>query len=456
MKAINNSIERLSGTVEKFYYQSKRVIILAAVTILTVAPLSFLNQTASAAQVTHRSLTISSAVPGQTGVAYTFAFEPSTTSTIQSMFFQSCTTAVGACTAPTGINMQSGSVSLTGGGFAGTVSALGQNTTDSTPACNLTTNLCANWTDATNQTAGSSLQVFVTGVTNQAASTCSGNANCTFFVRMITYSDNAYTTQVDYGTVASSTSQTYTVNATVEEQLSFCVGSVNGASATVETVTYAVPTCSTLSGTSLSLGTLETGETSVSPIATGQPLNGDNNNGLIELNTNASNGTSISYNAIQQSGTNHDGALRVPGATCSAGNTYTDQCFNSIGSTAAYITAGTENFGMTTTGVNCANVPGGVYTCNATNHNLSANTQYDCNASDNATSFSSFDAGGTTSSATTCKYAWDETGTSEPFASATTVVAGEAMFVEFAATPEITTPTGAYTAEASFVAVPEY
>ena len=454
-KEYNSRLESLRGV----YFNFKRSLYLVGATLLIVGPLTFLNQTVSASQITNRSLSISSSVPAATSVTYIYSFEPATTGTIQSIFLQSCTTAVGACTAPSGINLQAGTMTMTSG-WAGSVTSLTKNTTNSTPACNVTTNMCYTWTDATNQTAGSALVATVTGETNPGTTGCTNTNpnNCTFFVRMTTYSDNALTTAVDSGTVAAAITQTYTVNATVQEQLSFCVGSVNGSSASVATVTYAMPNCTALTGTSLSLGTLSNGETNVSPVSAAQPYNGDLNNGVVELDTNAANGSSISYSAVQQSGTNHDGALRVSGATCAAGTSYTDQCINSIGSTAAAITAGTEDFGMAAMGINCYNVPGSAYTCNATSHNLTINSNYYCNATDAGTSFDSghFDTGGQTSSATLCNYAWDETGTSDSFATATNVVGGEAALVEFAATPEITTPTGAYTAQASFIATPTY
>ena len=409
-----------------------------------------LTQTVSAAQITSRSLTITSGIPSATSVTYTFNFTPGSAVAIASMTFQACTSAVGTCTGPTGINIKSGVASLTN--FEGTVTSLTQNTTTTTPVdCTQTYDLCLNWTDSTAQTL-TNHTVTVTGVVNPSTIG-------TFYVRLTTYS-GTYTTPVDTGNVASATTQTFTVNATVEEQLNFCVGAVNAASSAIESSTtgydYAIPTCTTMTGSSLSLGTLNSTYVSVSPVPTGQPYNGDQNNAVAELSTNASNGSTVSYNAVQQAGTNHQGALRVAGATCASGASNTDQCINSVGVTAATISAGTEDFGMAVTGVNCYNVPTTAYTCNGTTHNLTVATNYECNATDAATSFSSYDTGGAVTGTTTCSYAWDETGTSETVASSTGVVGGEALIVEFAATPSITTPTGSYTAEANFVATPTY
>lgn len=450
----------LFTTGYQLFNKTKRIIILAAVALLVAAPFAVLNQTASAEQVTNRSLSISNAVAGQTGVTYTFTFTPATSSPIQSMFLETCNTPVNTCNAPTGIDL-AGTPALTSG-FAGTPTDVTKDTTTSTPVdCTSSSNLCINWTDTTSQTTSTPLVVTVTGVTNQtSSSTCSSSANCTFFVRIFTYSDTGYTDGVDSGNVASSTTQPLSVNSIVQEELSFCVGTVNGASSTVEAYNYALPTCSTLSGSSLNLGTLSYADVSVSPVPTAQPTNGDLNNAVAELSTNAYNGTDISYVAIQQSGTNHQGAMRVPGATCASGSSFTDQCINSVGTTAAALTAGTEDFGMTIPGINCSNAPTITgYSCTRTAHNLVVNSQYDCNSADLTSSFSTTDAGGQTTGSTACDYAWDESGADDTIASSTApngVVPGEAMIVEFAATPEVTTPTGAYSAESNFIATPQY
>lgn len=447
----------------------KRIFILAIIATVILGPLSVLNQTASAAQVTSRSVNISNSVGGQTGVTYTFTFTPGTAGVIQSMFFQTCNTAVGTCVAPTGMNLSGGVASLTSG-WAGLTLPFTptQNTTLTSPACNVTTNLCLNWTDTTAQTTSTPLVIKVTGVTNQTgSSTCTGTGatNCTFFIRMTTYSDTAYTTAVDSGNVASATTQPLTVTSIIQEELTFCVGTVNGNSTTVETYNYALPNCSTLSGSSINLGTLSYADVSVSPVPTTQPDNGDLNNGVVELNTNAYNGTTISYTAIQQAGTNHQGAMRVPGATCATATSFTDQCINSD-LPAAAITAGTESFGMAVPGINCSNTPTITgYSCSATAHNLTVATNYQCAVADQppttgTASFTTYDTGGQSTGTTKCTYAWDEGPNTQPTVASSAapngVVPGEALIVEFAATPEVTTPTGTYSAIADFIATPVY
>lgn len=440
---------------------SRRILIVITAIIFSAVPVLLLNQTATAAQITNRSLKIGSGVPGAT-TTYTFGFKLATASTVQALSFQACTTPLGVCTAPTGLNIEGATAVPTLGGFTGTITSEAQTTASTTTpnytnaqACNLANMYCLTWADTTSQTAATPVTVtFTNDVVNPTSA-----GNNTFYVRIYDWAAASLTgTPLDNGNVASATTQTFTVNATIQEQLSFCVGAVSGSAA--ESVTGTIPSCSTMAGTSLNLGTLGSAYTSISPENVASS-NGDNNNGVAELNTNAANGATVSYNAIQQSGTNHQGALRVAGATCAAGGgVYTDQCINSAGYgtgppvTPVTLTAGTESFGMTIPGVNCSNVT--AYTCSATSHNLTVNSDYDCNATDLTTSFSSFDAGGQTSLTTTCAYAWDETGTSETVASSTSVVGGEALLLEFAATPEITTPTGTYTAQANYVATPTF
>src|SRR6185312_2312853 len=94
------------------------------------------------------------------------------------------------------------------------------------------------------------------------ATNCSGAANCTFFVRITTFSDTAYATKIDAGTVASSTTQAFTVNAAIQEVLSFCIG----ATAIDDADTTTPPLCSSITGTSLSLGVLDATHVNVSPV----------------------------------------------------------------------------------------------------------------------------------------------------------------------------------------------
>lgn len=428
------SIRRVLASLDRL------VSLLLAVVIMTGSGF-WLSGTVTAQQITNRSLAMNNAQAGQTAT-YVFTLTPASTTQIQSMKFQACTTPLGTCTVPSGIDISAGTLSTSG--FQGT-QAFTKDTT--TTGCTAASVLCIKRTsaDTTAQTL-TARTVTDTGVTNQDNTNCSAAANCTFFVRMTTYSDIAFTTKVDDGTVAGSTTQLFEVNATIQEALTFCIGST-----TINDATTPPPACNSISGTSLNLGTLQPTSISVSPVANAGTGKGDDNNAIAQLSTNAGNGTQIAYDAYQQAGTNHKGTLRVPGATCQAGLVNTDQCVDPVGTTQAQLTAGDENFGMTIAAVNCASTV--AYTCSfaAGTYNLQRNTNYDGTGSDTYPTDTDLVAGPTQAS-----YAWDDTGAMQTIASSTTVVDREALIIKFAATPNFTTPTGSYTALVDFIATPTY
>lgn len=413
------------------------VVGAAAVVVLASVLPFMLSQDVSAAQITSRSLAISSAVPSASGVQYTFTFTVASTSDVEGLKFQACTTAVGTCTGPTSLTFAAATFGTQSGWQGGTNFAVdGTGANDCTPAANI---LCANRTDATAQTVTSRSIRFDT-ITNPST------VNTAFFVRMTTYSTSTYTggSIVDTGTVASAVTQTLTINAAVAEILNFCVGST-----LVDDATTSVATdCTGVSGTSLNIGTLDTSATNVSPVNTN---GGDNRNGLAMLRTNAANGATVSYYAIQQSGTNHQGTLRISGASCNAGTVPTDQCINAQGTTQSTFVAGTEKFGMTVAGINCGSTASYTCTFSSGTYNLARDAAYDGNGA-NTYVTDSGSVGGTTNGG----YAWDETGTADLIASSTTVVDDETLILKFASTPQITTPFGSYAAQADFVAVATY
>jgi hypothetical protein len=356
---------------------------------------------------------------------YTFNFTVPTTGTvIKSFGAAACTTAVGTCTTPTGF------------------------TSASTVLSTQPTNLgdAAGWTIST-ATAGE-LRITKSGdvATPTGAQTVVINnvqnpttANTAFYMRMTTYSDAAWTTAVDTGTVAGAVTQTLTIGAQVAEILQFCVGST-----AIDDATSAIgATCG--AGTTVNIGTLDPSAVNISPVSAN---GGTNTNGLAILRTNAVNGSAVFYDALQDTGTTHPGALRIAGANCTT-NPYS--CINSIGGTQAKITAGTQNFGMTIAGTNCGTAST-YYTCvySSGSEHLVPSTNYVgktgayCSTNCNGTGENGF--------------AWVEAGTSTQIASAASnnTVADEALVLKFAATPTITTTFGVYTVKADFTAVPTY
>jgi hypothetical protein len=436
--------------------RSTSILLALFVVVGALAPL-LLSPQASAAQILNRSLSISSAVPGGTNVTYTVGdasngFKFGTSHIVKGMKFEVCSTAVGTCTHPTGFSWaSSGGYTLTNWQDATSFTKHTTNTHDC-DGTNVAT-LCISRSGAsTPENTSSNHRIVVTGVVNPNSTNCSSNPNCTFFVRMTSYTTATYVASgTDTGTVASSTVQTLTVNAAVAEVLNFCVGATTVDDATTTTGTD----CSTIGNTSLNIGTLDTSATNASPV-TGN--GGDSRNGVAMIRTNAASGATISYDAIQQSGTNHKGALRISGATCTAdanpSTDNTDQCINSQGPTQGAFNATTdttEKFGMTIAGVNCGSTT--AYSCafGSGTYHVTRAAAYDGTGGNTYPT----DAGAVVG-ATNAGYAWQEDGSIVQIASSSTVVDDEALILKFASHPMITTPFGLYAAQADFIAVPTY
>jgi hypothetical protein len=287
----------------------------------------------------------------------------------------------------------------------------------------------------------------ITGVTNP-----SGLG--TFYARILTYDATAGTTgytdatpgtHLDDGGVALSTAKQLTVNARVQEQLEFCVGSVNS---TVNSNATAPASCSDAiftGGTNdntVDLGVVDSNAPSVSPVAAAN--GGDDQNGAVMIRTNAVNGAVVTYFAEQNNGS---GALKVAGAACSAPST-TDQCFNSADGNGAagaqeadFATSATgEKFGMTAGKV--------LRPTGSTTTNLTRSTDYD----GNGTATASACVPATVDSAS-C-FTWDDTGGASPvtLANSSTVLDYEMLILNFAARAAATTPTGSYTVTSTYIA----
>lgn len=427
-----------------------RFVLLFTSFVLAISwmlPFLFPAQAEALGQLTSRSLTLSSGVPSATGVTYSYAFTTATAGSIQSIKFIACTSAfqtyqrgssnaTTGCTGPTGQNINQGTQQ---GSNTFTNTTAFTRVTSTTGNCAPGNNvLCIQRTQAASETAAAKTIAWNT-------QTNPSTTNTAFYIGVYTYSDTSFATPVDSGTVASAVVQTLTVNAQVAESLQFCVGST-----TVNDDTTPVASdCSGVTGTSLNLGTLDSSQVNISPWSTD---GGDSNNGVAMIRTNAANGATVSYDAVQaSSGTNHLGTLRLSGANCNAGTVSTDGCINAAGTTQTPFNAGQENFGMTIAGVNCGGNGGFSYSCVYTSgtNNLQQSAQYV--GGTNSTTFGASAAKG---------FAWDESGSATTIASSTSSsikqIDDEALILVFAATPAITTPFGAYSVQADFVAVPGY
>ncbi|RWZ78218.1 MAG: hypothetical protein EOT05_00405 [Candidatus Microsaccharimonas sossegonensis] len=288
---------RLLTKIKKLHFQ---LFAFFAICVVTFASFSSL---ASAAQVTNRTLTIGSSV-ASASTSYAFTFTAPSVTIIKSASFTACTTASGACTTPSGFSVSSATLASQPSGFgSGTGWTVNTATAGSLRIVN-----------SSNATAPSGSQsVTFNSVTNQSA------ANATFFVRITTYSDAAWTTAIDTGTVAASTAGQITVTASVDETVTF-----------------------TLGGATVPLGTLTTSGTG-------------SGTSSMTASTNANSGYSITVNGTTlTSGSNTIAALTSP--TASTVNT-AQFGINLVANTAPSVGTGVSGTGSGTaaTGYNTAN-----------------------------------------------------------------------------------------------------
>jgi hypothetical protein len=467
----------LKGKIYRLY-ATVAIVILAS---SSLAPFMLSREALAYGQITNRSLFISSGVPGQANVSYKFSFALATGVQVEGLKFIACTTAIstypgltGGCTPPSGFSAVGGGFSAvtygtqTGwaGGTAFAVDATGAN--DCVPSGSNHNIICANRTDTTSETTGSgNIHTITFSTIKNPTST-----NTAFYVGIYTYSDTTYTSgnQKDFGATASAVVQTLETDAFVAEVLQFCVGSTTVDGVDTPVTDLIATDCAggqgtPISGTALNIGTLDTSTVNVSPVSTN---GGDGKNGVAMVRSNAGNGVVVDYDAVQQSGTNHLGTLRISGASCDgsgapsggwnpATNDFVDGCINGAGTTQAAFTAGTEGFGMTVAGVNSLGTSS--YSCQYGDAAESVAAGNTCHL-EPVSGYLGSGGSGTEIYGTTNGFAWDETGAATTIASSASSsvkqVDDEALVLKFAATPSITTPFGRYAAQTDFIAVPTY
>lgn len=214
---------------------AKRASTICFISIIALLLSVVLPTIVSAAQITNRKFTLGSSAP-DASTTYTFSSNALPTATaVKSVAAQACTTASGACSAPSGFSGTSSSLSSQPSGLG---SASGW--TNDSNAGNLRIK------HTTNVTAPSGVvSIPWGGVVNPNAT------NTTYYLRITTYSDDAYTTPIDSGATAVSTATQINLTATLDESLVFCVGtSITGQN------------CATVSGNSVDFGALSSTATS--------------------------------------------------------------------------------------------------------------------------------------------------------------------------------------------------
>ncbi len=263
---------------------------------LSVAVLaaSIIPSSVTAAQITARKLTLSTSSPAASAATTTYTFNftvPTTGTPIKSFDVQVCDLAAGTCNIPTGFSISSATLASQPTGFG---AASGWTVSTATAGRLRILN-------ASNATNPSGSQQVVFGNVQNPTTT-----NKTFYGRMTTYSDSAWTTGLDTGTIAASTATQIILTGTMPESLIFCTG------ATIST-TGGVPDCATATAGSVSFDRL------FSPTDTAVALS------QMAASTNAASGYNITVN----------------GATLtSGGNTVTAMSASGVG------VRGTSQFGM--------------------------------------------------------------------------------------------------------------
>ncbi len=434
----------------------KRVnaLILAAVLLVaSLLPVLMPLDKAYAEQITERKITMSSSKLGQTAVTYAASFKATQATIIRGMTVEicqnspligdTCTTTNGVTATPT-----AGTLTFTNSGGSGDLTFDAHASSTSVGRYVLT--------DSDGATGGDGFTPSIANaITFSFTATNPTVTAGTFYARILTYgvaanasgsTTTAPGTYLDYGGIALSTTNSLTVSAVVQEVLQFCVGGTtnNDATTSIAATCAASFTGSGTCGNTVNLGVLDSGAINISPVSASAPTNGNACNGAAMVRTNAANGVNIAYYAEQDAGTNKKGALRVPGIACSVGADNTDRCIESAGVTQSVFTAGTEEFGMTIASINCGSTS--AYSCSfaSSTNKVSRNAQYDGSS---ATVHGSSAGTG---------YAWDESGTPTSIASSAGVVDDEALIMHFAATPNVTTPTGSYTVKANLIATSSF
>jgi len=275
------------------YWALAKKFTTRAALVALISSLFVIGPTAQAAQITGRSLTLGSSTKSA-ATTYAFAFTVPTTGTaIKSFDALACTTPLGTCTTPTGMVTTSSTLTTQPTGFG----------------------CAAGWTVNTG-TAGDLRMVDAACATNPSGSqaisfsavTNSSTPNTTFYMRITTYSDSAWSVPIDTGNVAGAIEDTgdMAVNAQVAESLTFCVGQTG-------------TSCSGGGAVSGNSATLSPNPLTTAGIST--------NTSVFVVSTNAGTGVAVTYKAGQFTNGSHNFA-------------------NGFGTGGSASSPGTEEFGL--------------------------------------------------------------------------------------------------------------
>ncbi len=422
---------------KRFATRGSSLVTALAFTVATVAPVVISGDAYAAGQFSPRKIKTSSSAPGSVSTDangatvakgsggngafanHEFTFRPGTSGSVARVLIQYCTTPLldTPCTAPNDMNASTvASVAAQSGFGVNTVSL------DTTTVANsggiFTTSPCSGASpfrtncillQRTADTLGTSTDLVAafgqgTG-TDWIKNPTAGN----YYVRIYTFSDTAYATQIDGGGAAFAINTQIDITAKVQEKLNFSV-----AAATVTPGT----SCSPLTGT----GSLKLGDADgVLDIATAYDAHS-----YFRVNTNAANGTKILYSG--------DTLKNVSGTSS----------ITALTTTAAFSKPGTSQFGL---GLNSANTQAGA---GHSFTNLVATAPY--NDADGA-----INPAGTTLG-TDAQFAFDTTSVSAPkeIAGSTGTITCDTGSVRYLGNIATTTKAGVYKTTITYIAVPTY
>lgn len=404
---------------------------------------SFFSARADAAQLTFRSLSLNSSLDGTetSGLAdsetngsnttHTFSFRMPTAVTVEAVLFKYCTTAIGGCTAPTGMSAEASTLT---------------SETFSTVFANDTTSLQSEDIECVNDVGSDGRANCIgitqaTGASEAAAPTThtivfGGIRNPTsigtFFVRISIFGVDDYTSLQHEGTVASATTEGIAITSRVVETLGFSttanITDDSGASGLGDPGLN----CAPLTGSgAMTLGDPDEGTLSIA-------LTYDQYSAF-RLYTNAANGVVVAYD----------------GETLRKGTDDIDE----IGAAAESINGaniGTEQFGLAVDGVIGGNAAASVESSNDTFDFTFANNTADFNGGPGEVSIAAaYQNGDGLITDPDPEFAF-QAGAKRTVATGTAYVDCVTVPVRYAANISALTPAGTYTTTIVYFALPTY
>jgi hypothetical protein len=245
-----------------------RRLTLGLICALLCAPLA-----TEAAALSPRNIHVGSSAQS-VSTNYVANMTTATTANIGSIGFQFCTTATNACTVPLGLTTTSTALTAQSGAIGFSII----NTTNGAPYITRT---------ASNLNSGTALSYTLSPILNPTAT------NTSYFVRITTYTGiDGSTGPIDNGTVALSTAQPVQLTGVTPEILVFCVG------------TSITTDCTSVAGTTIDFGDFS-------------PVGVRNGTSVMQAQTNAANGYSITVNGTTMS----SGANTIPALTSQTAST---------------------------------------------------------------------------------------------------------------------------------------